>query len=162
MVYCSRRLVKGYRRSMDARWHDQRHDLGAAFAWLARAMIKAEDPVLRAHEVEMWDYAVLGVLEGGPASTQSELAAAVGRDKTRLIPILDRLEARGLLCRTPDPADRRNRVVALTRSGRELVASCRAGIREVEAELLSTLDPDERAAFVAALDHLADLARDRY
>ncbi len=146
---------------MDPQRHDQRHDLGAAFAWLARALVRAEDPVLRAHEVEMWDYAVLGTLEAGPASTQSELAAAVGRDKTRLIPILDRLEARGLLRRTPDPADRRNRVVALTPPGRELVASCRAGIREVEAALLSVLAPHERTAFVAALDRLADAVRDR-
>jgi DNA-binding MarR family transcriptional regulator len=157
MVYRSRRLVKGYRRVVDG----QRHDLGAAFAWLARALITAEGPVLRAHDLEMWDYAVLGSLEGGPAPTQSELAAAVGRDKTRLIPILDRLEARGLLRRTPDPADRRNRVVALTAVGRELVASCRAGIRQVEAELLADLDPDERATFVAVLDRLADAVRDR-
>ena len=141
---------------------EQRYDLGAACTWLARALVRAEEPVLRAHDVEMWDYAVLGALEDGPAPTQSELAAAVGRDKTRLIPILDRLEARGMLRRTPDPADRRNRVVALTDPGRELVASCRAGVRLVEAELLSALDPGERAAFVAALDRLADVARERH
>jgi DNA-binding MarR family transcriptional regulator len=139
----------------------QRHDLGAAFAWLARAMMKAEEPVLRAHDVEMWDYSVLIALESGPSPTQSELAAAVGRDKTRLIPILDRLEARGLLRRTPDPADRRNRVVALTAAGRELVESCRAGVREVEAELLADLGPDECATFVAVLDRLADAVRER-
>jgi DNA-binding MarR family transcriptional regulator len=150
-------LVKGYRRPVDG----QRHDLGAAFAWLARAMIKAEEPVLRAHRVEMWDYAVLVALERGPAPTQSELAAAVGRDKTRLIPILDRLEVRGLLRRTPDPADRRNRVVALTAAGRELVTSCRTAIREVEADLLAGLDPEERATFVSVLDRLADAVRDR-
>jgi DNA-binding MarR family transcriptional regulator len=138
---------------------EQRHDLGAAFARLTRAMIEAETPVLRAHDVEMWDYAVLSGLEEGAAPTQSELAAAVGRDKTRLIPILDRLEARGLLSRTPDPADRRNRVVALTEEGRELVQSCRAGIREVEAELLAAIDPGERSVFVAVLDRLADAVR---
>ncbi|GAA1173447.1 MarR family winged helix-turn-helix transcriptional regulator [Pseudonocardia alaniniphila] len=138
---------------------EQRHDLGAAFARLTRMMIEAETPVLRAHDVEMWDYAVLSTLEEGAAPTQSELAAAVGRDKTRLIPILDRLEARGLLRRTPDPADRRNRIVALTDDGRDLVRSCRAGIRGVEAELLAAIDPTERAVFVAVLDRLADTAR---
>lgn len=137
----------------------QRHDLGAAFAWLARAMLKAEEPILRAHDVEMWDYAVLATLERGPASTQSELAAASGRDKTRLIPILDRLEARGLLRRTPDPADRRNRIVALTPAGRELVAACRSAIRAMEREFLADLDPGERATFVAVLDRLADAVR---
>jgi DNA-binding MarR family transcriptional regulator len=140
---------------------EQRHDLGVSFALLTRAMIEAETPVLRAHAVEMWDYGVLAALEDGPAPTQSELATAVGRDKTRLIPILDRLEARGLLRRTPDPADRRNRVVALTAEGRELLASCRAGVRAVEADLLAELDPAERAVFVAALERLADAVRPR-
>ena len=140
---------------------EQRHDLGASFAWLARALVKAEEPVLRAHEVEMWDYVVLTALREGAAPTQSELAVAAGRDKTRLIPILDRLETRGLLRRTPDPADRRNRVVALTGEGRELVESCRAGIREVEAELLAGVDAHERRTFVTVLDRLADTARDR-
>jgi len=139
----------------------QRHDLGAAFFWLARAMIEAEEPILRARDVEMWDYAVLVTLEDGPAPTQSELAAATGRDKTRLIPILDRLEARGLLRRTPDPADRRNRIVALTAAGRDLVASCRADVRAMEAEFLAHLEPRERATFVAVLDRLTDAVRDR-
>jgi DNA-binding MarR family transcriptional regulator len=139
----------------------QRHDLGAAFAWLARAMIEAEGPVLRAHDLEMWDYAVLAGLEDGPAPTQSELAAAIGRDKTRLIPTLDRLEARGLLHRAPDPADRRNRVVALTEAGRRLLEACRRGIREVERELLADLEEAERATFVAVLDRLADAVRPR-
>lgn len=138
----------------------QRHDLGAAFARLARAMVKAEEPVLRAHDVEMWDYVVLVALEDAPAPTQSELAAAVGRDKTRLIPILDRLEVRGLLRRTADPDDRRNRIVALTEAGRALVTSCRAGVREVEAELLAPLDPAERTTFVTVLDRLAETARE--
>jgi DNA-binding MarR family transcriptional regulator len=150
-------LVKRYGRRVS----EQRHDLGAAFAWLARAMIKAEEPLLRAHDVEMWDYVVLATLARGPASTQSELAAASGRDKTRLIPILDRLEARGLLRRTPDPADRRNRVVALTDDGRALLGSCRAAIREMEAEFLADLEPGERATFVAVLERLADSVRDR-
>jgi DNA-binding MarR family transcriptional regulator len=150
-------LVKRYRRAVS----EQRHDLGAAFAWLARAMIKAEEPLLRAHDVEMWDYVVLATLARGPASTQSELAAASGRDKTRLIPILDRLEARGLLRRTPDPADRRNRVVALTDDGLALLGSCRAAIREMESEFLADLEPGERATFVAVLERLADSVRDR-
>lgn len=134
----------------------QRHDLGASFARLARAMIEAETPILRAHDVEMWDYAVLSTLEAADAPTQSELAASVHRDKTRLIPILDRLETRGLLSRTPDPTDRRNRVVALTAEGRALVTSCRADIRAMEASFLSTVPADKRATFIDVLSDLTD------
>lgn len=122
---------------------------------LVRTVLDAEVPVLRAHGVEMWDYAVMGGLEDGAAPTQSQLAAAVGRDKTRLIPILDRLEAAGLLRRRPDPADRRNRIVELTPGGQELLAACRASIRALEEEhVLTALDPEERAALRATLAKL--------
>jgi DNA-binding MarR family transcriptional regulator len=110
-------------------------------------------PTGRSANVQMWDYAVLGALES--AQTQTQLAAAVGRDKTRLIPILDRLEGRDLLRRAPDPADRRNRVVALTDEGRTVLQSCRAAIRELEARLLADFGPDERIAFVSTLERLA-------
>ncbi|MFL6118650.1 MarR family winged helix-turn-helix transcriptional regulator [Actinophytocola sp.] len=135
----------------------QRHDLGASFARLTRAMIEAETPILRAHDIEMWDYAVLSALRDAAAPTQSELAAAVHRDKTRLIPILDRLESRGLVTRTPDPADRRNRVIALTDEGRAVLTACRTAIRAMEADFLASVPAARRRAFVEVLDQLADL-----
>jgi DNA-binding MarR family transcriptional regulator len=119
-------------------------------------MIEAETPILRAHDVEMWDYAVLSALQDAAAPTQSELAAAVHRDKTRLIPILDRLESRGLVTRTPDPADRRNRVVALTDDGRALLTACRTAIRAMEADFLAAIPAAKRRTFVEVLDQLAD------
>ncbi|MEJ3652502.1 MarR family transcriptional regulator [Actinomycetes bacterium KLBMP 9759] len=134
---------------------EQQRDLGEMLFVFARAVIEAEEPLLRGHGVEMWDYAVLSRLADGPASTQAELAASVRRDKTRLIPILDRLEGRELLIRSPDPADRRNRIVSLTDAGRELLAECKASIRAMEDELLADLDAEERATFVAALTRLA-------
>jgi DNA-binding MarR family transcriptional regulator len=137
----------------------QRYDLGAAFAWLARAMIEAERPVLDDHELQMWDYVVLAALADGPVATQSQLSAVTGRDKTRLIPTLDRLEARGLVQRTPDPADRRNNLVASTPAGAGVLKSCRRAIRALEKDLLADVDDDERRIFVDVLQRLADVAR---
>jgi DNA-binding MarR family transcriptional regulator len=138
--------------------NEQRRDLGMTFGQLTRAMIAAEKPLLDQHDIQMWDYVVLAGLESGPAPTQLQLAEAVGRDKTRLIPILDRLEERGLVHRQPDPVDRRNRVVGLTDPGRALLGSCRQAIRAMEAKLLDTLEPFERATFLTALERLAKTA----
>ncbi len=134
-----------------------------SFGQLTRAMVDAEKPLLDGQGVQMWDYMVLVGLETGPAPTQLQLADAVGRDKTRLIPILDRLEHRGLVHRQPDPSDRRNRIVGLTESGRALLGSCRQAIRAMEAELLDILEPSERAIFLTALEKLvlATAARPR-
>lgn len=131
-----------------------RRDLGALLYRLANVVIDHEVPVLRELDIEMWDYAVLGGLEYGPAPTQTQLATAVGRDKTRLIPILDRLEARGMLRRTPDPADRRNKVVALTDAGRSQLARCRASIRALDDELLADLTTGQREILLATLEQL--------
>jgi DNA-binding MarR family transcriptional regulator len=121
---------------------------------LSLSVIDAEVPVLRGHGLEMWDYVVLGALEHSAAPTQAQLAAVVRRDQTRLIPILDRLEAQGLLVRISDQRDRRNRVVSLTEQGKSLLAACRASIRELEEELLGELEPEQRAILLSALEQL--------
>jgi DNA-binding MarR family transcriptional regulator len=133
---------------------DQRRDLGYSFLRLSRAVAEAETPILTALGLDMWDYVVLSALESGPAQTQTQLAAKVQRDKTRLITTLDRLEALGHLQRRPAPSDRRNHVVELTPEGRELVMTCRARIRELEAELLAPFTASERKAFVTQLERL--------
>jgi DNA-binding MarR family transcriptional regulator len=134
---------------------EPRDDLGALLHRLLRRVLAAETPLLAAQAVEMWDYSVLVALESGPAQTQARLAVAIGRDKTRLIPSLDRLEARGLVAREPDPADRRNRVVSITGAGREVLGACRGAIRAMEADLLADVPPADRAAFVRTLEQLA-------
>ena len=88
-----------------------RPDLGVLAHRLTRAIAAAEAPILASHDLAMWDYVVLAALDSGPAPTQAQLSGSTGRDQTRLIPILERLETRGLLGRAPDPADRRRRVV---------------------------------------------------
>lgn len=137
----------------------QRFDLAASCTWLSRALVAAEEPILARHGVDMWEYVVLSALDDGPAPNQSTLASKVGRDKTRLIGHLDRLEVAGLVSRTADPADRRNQTVALTEMGKSLLQACRKDIRAMEAGLLAPLTPAEQSTFVGLLDRLADVVR---
>ena len=132
-----------------------RPELGALLSRLLREVTRREQPLLDRAGLPMWDYVILSALSGGDASTQAELSAATGRDKTRLIDNLDRLEQRGLVTRTPDPADRRNRIVSLTVDGRRVLGQCHTAIQAMEEELLAGLRPSERAAFEHALVRLA-------
>jgi DNA-binding MarR family transcriptional regulator len=136
---------------------EQRYDLGAMFVQLGRALVAAEQPVLAELGVEMWDYVVLLALRDGPAQSQARLAERTGRDKTRLIAILDRLERDGQLSRTPDPADRRNRIVMLSDSGRDLVERTQRAIRRMERDLLAELPERDRDTFVGLLERVAEL-----
>jgi DNA-binding MarR family transcriptional regulator len=133
-----------------------RPELGALLSRLLQEVVRREQPLLDRAGLPMWDYVILNALSGGDASTQAELSAATGRDKTRLIDNLDRLEQRGLVTRTPDPGDRRNRIVSLTADGRQVVRECHTAISAMEEELLAGLPPAERAAFEHALVRLVN------
>ncbi|HJQ05309.1 MAG TPA: MarR family transcriptional regulator [Nocardioides sp.] len=129
----------------------ERPDLGTLTSRLLREIVRRETPILDRAGLEMWDYVILSALLAGDAATQTELATSTGRDKTRLIRNLDGLEERGLVTRSPDPADRRNKVVSLTTAGRRLVSSCRTAIRAMEKDLLAGLPASERTALERSL-----------
>jgi DNA-binding MarR family transcriptional regulator len=103
---------------------------------------------------------VLTALNDRPMRTQAALAAAIGADKTRLIPVLDDLQRRGLITREPDPTDRRVRLLSLTPAGGKLHAAVRADIRAAEEALLADVAEEDRPGFLAALQTL-DQRRDR-
>ena len=135
-----------------------RRDLAAMVVPLARALVAAEEPVLRAHQVSMWGYVVLNALAEQPVRTPAALAQSIGADKSRIIGVLDELQERGLIQRRPDPADRRVHLLSLTEAGRRLRASVRQAIqRQEEDRVLSALPEADRAAFIRALQVLSSL-----
>jgi DNA-binding MarR family transcriptional regulator len=130
---------------------DERADLAAMVVRLGRRLIAMEEPILARHEISMWAYIVLSALRDAPTRTQVALAAAIGADKTRLIPVLDDLQRRGLIAREPDPADRRVRLLSLTPAGREVQRVVRADIRAAEEALMADLPAADRAGLLAGL-----------
>ncbi|WP_410571211.1 MarR family winged helix-turn-helix transcriptional regulator [Amycolatopsis sp. cmx-4-61] len=131
-------------------------DLGALCAGAGRNLAEAERPVLDRYGLSMWQYVVLSALATEAAPSQLVLAQQIHYDKTRLIALLDKLEAAGLVAREPDPADRRARVVRLTPEGTRRHAAVRAAIREVEERKLAGLPPEARRVLRSALAHLAN------
>lgn len=135
----------------------RRPDLAAMIAPLQRALIAAEQPVLRAHGLSMWGYVVLTALDSEPVRTQAALAEFIGADKSRIISVLDELESNNLLQRTRDPADRRARFVAITDEGRQKRRATQTDIQRKEDRLLGHLPPADRAAFLRSLTVLSAL-----
>lgn len=130
-------------------------DLGAMVMRLGRRLIAMEQPILARHEVSMWAYIVLSALGEGPMRTQAALAAGIGADKTRLIPVLDDLQGRGFIEREPDPADRRVRLLQLTPAGRRLQKAIQTEIHHAEDDLLAAFPPADRVAFRQVLTNLS-------
>jgi DNA-binding MarR family transcriptional regulator len=121
---------------------------------LIREMIAAERPVLDEHGLSMWGYSVLVALDESPVRTQAALAEAIGADKTRIIPILDELQAHGFIERHPDPEDRRVRLLAATDAGRDVKDAVQGAIQRGEERWLGPLSRADRAAFLRVLEQL--------
>lgn len=128
-----------------------RPDLAAMIVPLGRALTRAEEPILRDHGLTMWAYVVLTALRENETRTQAALADRIGADKTRLIPVLDDLQARGLIERRPDPADRRVRLLTITAEGRKLATATQNAIQRNEEPVLAKLSHDDRETFLRAL-----------
>jgi DNA-binding MarR family transcriptional regulator len=124
---------------------------------LARALVAAEEPILRAHEISMWGYIVLTALAEQPVRTQAALAQAIGADKSRIIADLEELQERGLIQRQSDAADRRVHLLSLTPEGRRVRESVQSAIRRREEEILDLLPPGDREAFLRSLKALSEL-----
>jgi DNA-binding MarR family transcriptional regulator len=121
---------------------------------LIREMIAAEEPVLEAHGLTMWGYAVLSALDKSSMRTQAALAAAIGADKTRIIRTLDDLQDDGYIERRPDPDDRRVRLLAITDAGRSVKNAVQQEIQRGEERWLGELSADERRTFLRVLERL--------
>jgi len=138
---------------------DDRRDLAAMFVPLARALVAREEPALQACDISMWGYVVLTALAEQPVRTQAALAQAINADKSRIISVLDDLQERELIQRQPDTADRRVHLLSLTPAGDRLRRSVEAAIRDSEQDVLATLSPADRAAFLRSLKALYERYR---
>jgi DNA-binding MarR family transcriptional regulator len=132
----------------------RRDDLAAMLHPLLRDLVAAELPILAAHDMSMWGYAVLNALDSSPVRTQAALAEAIGADKTRIIGTLDELQRRGYIERRPDPDDRRVRLLEITPGGRTAKNAVQSDIQRGEERWLSELTTNERAVFLRVLARL--------
>ncbi|MFB7209946.1 MarR family winged helix-turn-helix transcriptional regulator [Streptomyces sp. NPDC056255] len=131
-----------------------RSDLHWLFARLKQGLATAEISVVREHGMTLWGYTVLMAIVDAPTRSQLALAQAVSVDKSKLVLVLDELEAAGLVRRRPDPADRRARIVEATDTGRRVLDDARADVEAIENNLLADLDPATRNALRTALGQL--------
>jgi MarR family transcriptional regulator, lower aerobic nicotinate degradation pathway regulator len=97
--------------------------------------------------------ALIKVVEQGHA-TQNQLGRLAAMDPATIQGVVRRLEARGLVCRTEDPADRRTAVLEATPLGRSVAREAVLRARAITAATLEPLDSAERSLFLSLLKKL--------
>jgi DNA-binding MarR family transcriptional regulator len=115
---------------------------------LARAgayLLDSADEVLAPVGIDGRGYSILAILNSDGPGSQLELARLLGKAPALVVTAVDELEARGLVERTRDPADRRRSRVMLTKAGERTLEKADKLADEAAAALLSGLDADELA-----------------
>jgi DNA-binding MarR family transcriptional regulator len=89
-------------------------------------------------------YSLLAVMDSDEPQSQLQLAGLCGLLPAQVVPVLDELEARGLVERTRSDTDRRRSVVRITDSGRELLRRADALGESIMDGLFPHLDAEAR------------------
>jgi len=121
---------------------------------LARRLELARRDAFAAHGIEQWEFDVLAALrragapyELSPGRLLRETLVTSGTMTNRI----DRLSARGLVERYPDPDDRRGVIVRLTPDGKAAVDGAFAALLDAEHALLADLPDRDRQRLAALL-----------
>ena len=124
---------------------------------LSRHLDLARKQAFTEHRIESWEFDVLAALrragapyELSPGRLLKETLVTSGTMTNRV----DRLAARGLVERLPDPRDRRGVLVRLTPEGKAAVDGAFEALLSAEAELLADLPQAERTTLARLLRSL--------
>lgn len=99
------------------------------------------------------------LVDAGGSLPLGQLAERLACVKSNVTQLVDRLEAEGLVTRSPDPDDKRSRLAIITEEGRRLHQDGARIQREVEEQLFSTLSVDESARLTEIIAKLKSVSR---
>ena len=99
------------------------------------------------------------LVDAGGSLPLGQLADRLACVKSNVTQLVDRLEAEGLVTRSPDPEDKRSRLAIITEEGRRLHQDGARLQREVEEQLFSTLSVDESARLSEIIAKLKSVSR---
>jgi DNA-binding MarR family transcriptional regulator len=105
-------------------------------------------------EITPLQYSLLSALAVRKTADQTSLAADIALDRTTTTGALKRLEARKLVERPIDAADRRARLCRLTRAGAALLGKIETAARSAHDATLEGLNEKERSQFIALMQRI--------
>jgi MarR family transcriptional regulator for hemolysin len=112
------------------------------------------DQRARAHGMTRAQWVILARLARQPGMSQNEMAAICEVEPISVGRLVDRLEARGMVERRPDPADRRINRLHLLEAAEPILEEISCYRDELLAEVTEGLDPVKQAALVDSLLHI--------
>lgn len=113
------------------------------------------------HDVSVSQCYALEALVRQGGMTLNDLSAHLYLDKSTASRVIDSLERKGYVARTPHPSDRRAVLLEATVNGRDLYRKIEGDILAEERALLAGFDPEIRRAMTHLIARLARAAAER-
>jgi DNA-binding MarR family transcriptional regulator len=92
-------------------------------------------------------FAALAAAAQRPGIDQARLSELIGYDRATIGGVIDRLESRGWLARSPSRVDRRLKLVRITPAGKKVFARALPAVKVAQETLLEPLESGERRDF---------------
>lgn len=106
---------------------------------------------LQPYQLRMVTYTALVLIMDNPGLRQSQLADALAVERPNLVVIIDELERRELITRTPVMSDRRANALQVTLAGRRLCDKATIALQQHEQGFLESVDPQAAQTMLQAL-----------
>ena len=120
-------------------------------ARLERAVRQAIQERVREYGLTTLQYTTLSVLGARGELSNAQLARRSYMTPQSMSEVIEALEGRGLIERSPHPNHRRVLPARLTDEGRRVLAACDRAVDEAEQEMMVGLDAGQRVALLEAL-----------
>ncbi len=89
-------------------------------------------------------FAILNALMDDPGEDQITLSGRVAFDPATFGSVIGRLEAKGWVRRSADPADKRRKLLWTTPEGEKVALQMKRAVSKAQLRIVSPLDDDER------------------
>ena len=119
------------------------------------AVSKGFKAILEPFGLHPREFAVLRAVGFQEGQAQHALGEGLQIPRSRMVAIVDELEARGFLERHPNPADRRVRELYLTDTGRKALDEAFERAVAYEQQVTTALDGDDRERLLDLLERIS-------
>lgn len=108
-------------------------------------------------ELTAVQYMAMMAINSHPGTDATRLSDMIVFDRATIGGVIDRLESKGFVTRTPSMTDRRTKGLSLSDEGRALLDRVESRVLKVQEDLLAPLPAGERRQLIALLKRLVHL-----
>jgi MarR family transcriptional regulator for hemolysin len=142
---------------------DNENNIGHKIILVSKTIQNAFD--LELHDkvgITMAQWRAINILTTQNGITQREIADKLGLDTSSLIPLIDRLESKGLVNRRPDNADRRINRLFITKKTESLLGQMQSCANLFKRSLREGIHKDQLETTLLVLDRISQNLSSQY